>query len=106
MIVDAVLSNISMEGTSLRDDSQDVLHLATESPSFTVSELSAAAQVYFNLGISIANRKAYTAGLHNITHSAGRLTNHVYQFVKIHCCCLHRFGPTRSILCNDISVPI
>ena len=53
-----------MEGTSSRDDSQDVSHLATESPSFAISQLSAAAQVYFNLGISIANRKAYTAGLH------------------------------------------
>ena len=37
--------------------------IATESPSFTISQLSAAVQVYFNLGISTATRKAYTAGL-------------------------------------------
>ena len=37
--------------------------IATESPSFTISQLSAAAQAYFNLGISTATRKAYTAGL-------------------------------------------
>ena len=39
--------------------------IATESPSFPISQLimSAAAQAYFNLGISTATRKAYTAGL-------------------------------------------
>ena len=37
--------------------------IATELPSFTISQLSAAAQAYFNLGISAATRKAYTAGL-------------------------------------------
>ena len=39
--------------------------IATESSSFTIIlyRLSAAAQVYFNLGISTATRKAHTAGL-------------------------------------------
>ena len=39
--------------------------IAAESPSFTMSQLSAAAQAYFNLGISAATKKAYTAGLRN-----------------------------------------
>ena len=37
--------------------------IATELPSFMISQLSAAARAYFNLGISAATRKAYTAGL-------------------------------------------
>ena len=38
--------------------------IATESPSFTISQLSTAAQIYFNLGISTATKEAYTAGVH------------------------------------------
>ena len=37
--------------------------IATELPSFMISQLSAAVRAYFNLGISAATRKAYTAGL-------------------------------------------
>ena len=39
------------------------MSLAVESPSLKISQLSAAAQAYFNLGISAATKKAYTAGL-------------------------------------------
>ena len=38
--------------------------ITTNSPSFTISQLSAAVQAYINLGISTATRKAYTVGLH------------------------------------------
>ena len=31
----------------------------------------------------------------NITPSAGRLTNHLYQFVKKHCCCLSHIWPNK-----------
>ena len=45
-------------------NSHFLISIATESPSFTISQLSAAAQGYFNLGISTATKKAYTASLH------------------------------------------
>ena len=41
--------------------------LAIEQPPFTMSQMSVAAQAYFNLGISTATRKAYTAGLRKYT---------------------------------------
>ena len=69
--------------------------IAIKSPSFTISQLSAAAQAYFNLGISTATRKAYTAFHTNITHSGGRLPDHLYQFAKIHCCCLSQIWPNK-----------
>ena len=37
--------------------------IVTESTSFTISQLSAAVQAHFNLGISTATRKSYTTGL-------------------------------------------
>lgn len=37
--------------------------IVTEQPSATISQLSVAAQAYFNLGISNSTRKAYTAGI-------------------------------------------
>ena len=37
--------------------------IATESTSFTISQLSAVVQAHFNLGILTATRKSYTTGL-------------------------------------------
>ena len=59
--------------------------VATDSLSFTISKLIAAAQAYFNLGISVGTRKAYRVASADTTQSAGRLTNQLYQSVKIHC---------------------
>ena len=39
------------------------MSIAAESKTFTISQLSAAVQAYFSLGISAATKKAYTAGL-------------------------------------------
>ena len=70
--------------------------IATEPPSFTISQLSTATQAYFNLGIPAATRKAYIQLASTKTaHYAGRLTSHLYQFVNIHCCRLSQIWPSK-----------
>ena len=51
--------------------------IATEFPSFTISQLSVAVQPYFILGLSATTRKVYQPAFANTSHSVWRLTNHL-----------------------------
>ena len=82
--------------------------IATESTSFTISQLSAAVQAHFNLGILTATRKSYTTGLckyntfcREINQPPIPVCEDTY-IAAVH----YKFGPTRSILCNNTSVPL
>ena len=76
-------------------NSHFLMPIATESPSFTISQLNMAAQAYFNMGISTATRKAYTAGLCKYNTFCREINQPPYQSVKIHCCCLSQIWPIK-----------
>ena len=62
-------------------------------------------QAYFNLGISTATRKAYTAGLRKYNTFCREINQPPITVCEDTFAAVHqKFGPTRSILCNDTSV--